>query len=143
MYPPEEGAIEQEGQQGVGAHTSVQELLVAAAAASGAGRVFVVSLPDEEGKRTILAAPADVSDFASATYEPSEADTLADLLYKGRTIGCMVFSGGRSRVAQNVVDAFASAAGFMIGYAGELAEMTRSSEESEVLRQLESGNGPH
>src|SRR5688500_10925392 len=136
MYFGEEVENAQKGQQSGGVHAAIQELLVSAASASGAERVFVVSSPDEEGKRTILAAPADVPDPESATYEPGEADVLADLLYKGRTIGCIVFSGGRARVAQAVVDAYASAAGFMLGYAGELAEISRSGEESEVLRQL-------
>src|SRR5688500_9396640 len=136
MYFGEEVENEQKGQQSGGAHAAIQELLESAASASGAERVFVVSSPDSEGKRTIVAAPWEVPDFAPATYEPGEADTLAELLYKGRTIGCLVFSGGRSRIAQAIVDAYASAAGFVIGYADELAEMTRSSEESEVLRQL-------
>ena len=133
MHFGQELDIEQQRHDSLAA---LKELVRAAAAASGARMVSLISVHNDAGERLVVATSDNSLPEGTVDYQAKDADVQLELSYRGRLLGYLVFTGLPPEVNRPVLDAYASSAGFILGYGDDLLVLARTAEESRVLREL-------
>jgi PAS domain S-box-containing protein len=131
-----------DGEQYAQAFEALHGLLIAASLSTGSKRVCLVS-PELEPGLIYLDSSDKRRPARGRKYTPAEGDVSCDVRYGERLIGRLVVTGAPGPVDVRSLDAFAAAAGFIMGQAGELHEAMSAMQEAEILRQLGQQVGEH
>ncbi|HUP27308.1 MAG TPA: GAF domain-containing protein, partial [Chloroflexia bacterium] len=117
------------------AYPALRDLLRTAALATRAQRICLVSRNSTDDICVTLVDTAERSGQEGLVYEAGEGDISVPVEYRGLSLGDLVFTKPLAP-DKALLEAFASSAGFMLGYAGEVEDAARSVQESRVLQEL-------
>ena len=118
-----------------GAQAALQSLLEAVAHAVGAGKVCLVSPGHAPDCVTLLQSGEDHSDEGTP-YQSGERDISVPVTYGEQELARLVVVDAEVGVDRERLEAFAWAAGYILGHAEEVSRAESVIEETRVLREL-------
>jgi signal transduction histidine kinase len=117
------------------AHAALRQLLTAASQSLGGERLCLIS-PDHEHGWVVTATTDQDQPSQPQPYKPGERDVHIDIQHGDHVVGRLVVLNPATEVNRTQLQAFASAAGFILGHAHRLEEATRLAEESLFMREF-------
>ncbi|HEY0070677.1 MAG TPA: GAF domain-containing protein, partial [Chloroflexia bacterium] len=118
-----------------GANTALHSLLGAVAHAVGAGKVCLIS-PSHAPECITLLQSGEAQEEAGGPFESGQRDVSVPVVYGEQELAQMVVVDAESGLDRERLDAFARAAGYILGHAEEVSRAEAAIEETRVLREL-------
>lgn len=117
-----------------GAYTALQSLLGAVAHTLGAGRVCLVSPSHEPECFTLLESGGEESD--RQRFQGGEHDVSVPVMHGEQELARLVVVDAEAGLDRERLDAFARAAGYILGHSEQVSRAESMIEETRVLREL-------